>query len=180
MPPPKEHCQLNKPQGQRMKARLGRLQARVDYHERTRLQNLDKGDNPPDAGMTDPYANTYLPTPTTEAESLSMKAAKKPIAPQPQPQLPQPNFYEGEMDEESKTLFLQPSQLMNSPPPSESLPHSNSPLLDWNYRPVRGPEKMILDYPPPPKQMLNNRKKQQEDTNYLNFDAQSNNSSNSG
>ncbi|EEP77456.1 predicted protein [Uncinocarpus reesii 1704] len=136
-------AQRSYPKGQRMKARLAELQAKVAYHEQARSQLNETRSNAPENRVSDPLmCAPGLPTPR---DSGSPKATERL---NPRLQAPPPAFEEQPTNKNDRAP-------LDNPQGSQSFSQARSPLLeDRTDRASRIYDGLFLDHMHVPKQQL--------------------------
>ncbi|KAH6954018.1 hypothetical protein BKA56DRAFT_663425 [Ilyonectria sp. MPI-CAGE-AT-0026] len=139
---------------QRMKARLEKLQAKVNYHEQMNLDNTPRDDNlqngqpqrqdqQPQQPQQHQLQGNQEPYHPVSLESLTPESPDKQAM---QPQVLQSIFYEHATEKGNKPIYMQP-QLMDS---TQQLPRNRS-MTDPN---VKACDKLPIDYMRLPKQQM--------------------------
>ncbi|KAM4059012.1 hypothetical protein HRG_008115 [Hirsutella rhossiliensis] len=113
----------------RMKAKLGELQAKLDSHERRRFQHNSHESNEPCGGVK--YMTHAGPCAVAESLPSSM-AGKKPLTQTP---VLQQSIYEPPPDESGSSLYGQDFRYLNSPPNSHTSPQPPNGILSSPPRP---------------------------------------------
>lgn len=167
-----------------MKARLGELQARLDSHERRRVQQATPDNSDSSSSSNAGCGHSYDTSTASAANNGGSVADHSPITngyggepspspipgdklPAPMPML-QPNMYEQPMDETDPSLYHQAANFLNSPPNSHPSPPPAHGLLSPPGRPgaersVKVSEEFVLDCLRFQTQLLNRLNNLQQD-----------------
>lgn len=161
-----------------MKARLGELQARLDSHERRRLQQAtpDNSDTATSNGIVPPYTSTpanmhHAPGSSCAGDDSSPSPMANASTPTAQMSMMQPGIYDHQpTDGSENAMFQQPSRLLNSPPQSHPSPGEHGllspPGQPGSERGAKVPQDFVLDCLRFQTQLLNRLNNLQQDPNY--------------